>query len=324
MLVCMPVLIDSLWLPGPTLPVPVKGHRVSYGCLVKGMSGWQRQRDHGKCDTRVPLTGRDGRCWQLACQPPLGAWQADRRSAALPLWGNKLHLLKLNARHKRTYRWKHLSWLGGRKGGGGVLWWGERWTCPSRLFLPWFFKHTDRKMNKWSDGGRHSSAWQANWTCENGEEGEGVSCCYRDGTTEPVNVCTWVPLSHAALQESSGETSLPRSTRTVVLGNCGRKIRAAAIPTISDNDCAGVAAGSVTVMSLYEGETLGGSCAYRFAIYSSLVPHFHFFSHENICFLPSDPISSFHHRRASVACCRDGMFGKRASIDRPPCVCLMF
>ena len=119
MLVCMPVLIDSLWLPGPTLPVPVKGHRVSYGCLVKGMSGWQRQRDHGKCDTRVPLTGRDGRCWQLACQPPLGAWQADRRSAALPLWGNKLHLLKLNARHKRTYRWKHLSWLGGRKGGGG-------------------------------------------------------------------------------------------------------------------------------------------------------------------------------------------------------------
>lgn len=211
----------------------------------------------------------------------------------------------------------------GWEGEGGFLWWGERWTFPCRLFLPWFFKHTDRKMNKWIDGGRHSSAWQTYWTCEN-LGGGGVSCCYRDGTTEPVNVCTWVPLSHAVLQESSVQTSLPRSTHTVVLGNCGRKIWTAAIPTICDNDCAGVASGSVTAMSLYEGETLGGSCAYRFAIYSSLVPHFHFFSLENICFLLSDPISFFHHRRASVACCRDGMFGKRASIDRPPCVCLMF
>lgn len=53
------------------------------------MSFWQRQRDHGKCDTRVPLTGRDGRCWQPACQPPQGVWQADRRSGAVPLWRNK-------------------------------------------------------------------------------------------------------------------------------------------------------------------------------------------------------------------------------------------
>ncbi len=52
---------------------------------------------------RVPLTGRDGRCWQLACQPPLGAWQADRRSGALPLWRNKLHLLEVNAQHTRTH-----------------------------------------------------------------------------------------------------------------------------------------------------------------------------------------------------------------------------
>lgn len=98
-------LIGSLWVPGPNLLLPVKGHRVSYGCLclAKGMSGWQRQRDHGKCDTRVTLTGRDGHCWQLACQPPPGPWQADRRSGALPLWRNKLHLLEVNAQHRHVH-----------------------------------------------------------------------------------------------------------------------------------------------------------------------------------------------------------------------------
>lgn len=47
--------------------------------------------------------------------------------------------------------------------------------------------------------------------------GRGVNCCYRDGKTEPVNVSTWVPLSPAALQETSGQTSLQRHTRTVIL-----------------------------------------------------------------------------------------------------------
>lgn len=103
-------MIDSLWVPGPTQPLPLKGRRVSYGCLVKDMSGWQCQRDHGKCDTHVPLTGRDGRCWQLACQPLLGGWQADR-SAALPLWRNKLLLLEVDVQHRCTYWWEHLSWL---------------------------------------------------------------------------------------------------------------------------------------------------------------------------------------------------------------------
>lgn len=111
-------LIGSPQVPGLTLLLPVKGQRFSYGCLVKGMSVWQRQRDHGKCDTCVPLTGWDGRCWQLACQPPLGAWQADRRSGALPVWENKLHLFTT---HARTHRGKNLSQLGRRCG----FWWGE-------------------------------------------------------------------------------------------------------------------------------------------------------------------------------------------------------
>lgn len=100
--VCL-LLIDSLWIPELTLALPLVGRGVSYGCLVKDMSGWQRQRDHGKCDTRVPLTGRDGRCWQPACQPPLGAWRADRRTGALPLWRNKLLRLEVNA-HRRHAR----------------------------------------------------------------------------------------------------------------------------------------------------------------------------------------------------------------------------
>lgn len=140
-------LIDSLWVPRPTLLLPVKGQRVSYGCLVKSMSGWQRQRDHGKCDMHVPLTGRDGRCWQLGCQPPLGTWQADRRSGALPLWRNKLHLLKLNTQHTRTHRYRSICLGQGEVERalmrGKIVNW-----CPFRLFPPWFFKHTDRKMNK--------------------------------------------------------------------------------------------------------------------------------------------------------------------------------
>lgn len=73
------------------------------GALLKVCQGWQRQCDHGKCDTCVTLTGRDGHCWQLACQPALETWQADRRSGALPLWRNKLHLLEVNAQHTRTH-----------------------------------------------------------------------------------------------------------------------------------------------------------------------------------------------------------------------------
>lgn len=78
----------------------------------------KRRRDHGICDTRVPLTGRDGRCWQLACQPPLGAWQADRRTGALPLWRNKLLRLEVNVRcrHARADESFCLT-LGGRQGG---------------------------------------------------------------------------------------------------------------------------------------------------------------------------------------------------------------
>lgn len=82
------------------------------GALLKVCQADKRQRDHGKCDTRVPLTGRDGCCWQLACQPPLGAWQADRRSGAVALWRNKLHLLEVNAQHTRTHTDRSicLSW----------------------------------------------------------------------------------------------------------------------------------------------------------------------------------------------------------------------
>ncbi len=151
-----------------------------------------------------------------------------------------------------------------------------------------------------------------------------VNCCYRDGKTEPVNVCTWVPLSPAALQETSGQTSLQRSTRTVLLENVEGKSEMAAKPTICDKvywSCLWLSCCDVFVCGKL---CLGGSRAYRFAIYSSFVPLFHFFSHENICFLPSDPVSSFYYCRASLTCCCDGVFGKRASIDRPPCVCLMF
>ena len=105
------------WQPLGNLLLPLKGHRVSYGCLVKGMSGWQRQRDHEKCDTRVTLTGRDGHRWQPACQPPLGTWQADRRSGAMALWGNKLHLLEVNAQHTRAHVQMEAFCLG--LGGGG-------------------------------------------------------------------------------------------------------------------------------------------------------------------------------------------------------------
>lgn len=65
-------------------------------------------------------------------------------------------------------------------------------------------------------------------------------------------------------------------------------------PTFHDKDCTEVASGSVTDIFVCGKLCLGGSCACRFAIYSSLVPRFYFFSHENICFLPSDPISSFY------------------------------
>lgn len=114
--VCL-LLIDSLRIPGLTLVLPLVGQGVSYGRLVKDMSGWQRQRDHGICDTRVPLTGRNGRCWQPACQPPLGAWQTDRRTGALPLWRNKLLRLEVNAcyRHARADESFCLT-LGGRQG----------------------------------------------------------------------------------------------------------------------------------------------------------------------------------------------------------------
>ncbi len=82
------------------------------GALLKVCQDDKCQRDHGKCDTRVPLTGRDGCCWQLACQPPLGAWQADRRSGAVALWRNKLHLLEVNAQHTRAHTDRSicLSW----------------------------------------------------------------------------------------------------------------------------------------------------------------------------------------------------------------------
>lgn len=79
----------------------------------------------------------------------------------------------------------------------------------------------------------------------------GASCCYGDGKTEPVNLCTWVPLSPAVLQETSDQTSLQGSIRTVLLGNLEEKSKMAAKPTICDKDCTGVASGSVTVMSLY-------------------------------------------------------------------------
>lgn len=55
--------------------------------------------------TRVsPLTGGDGRCWQPACQPPPGAWQADSESGAVPLRRNKLRPLEGgNARHTHAH-----------------------------------------------------------------------------------------------------------------------------------------------------------------------------------------------------------------------------
>lgn len=83
--------------------------------------------------------------------------------------------------------------------------------------------------------------------------GWGVRCCYREWTTEPVNVCTWVPLSPAALQETSGQNSLPRSPHIVLLENVEGKSETAAKPTICDKVCAGVASGSVTAPSLCKG-----------------------------------------------------------------------
>ncbi len=124
--------------------------------------------------------------------------------------------------------------------------------------------------------------------------GWGVRCCYREWTTEPVNVCTWVLLSPAALQETSGQTSLPRSTHTVLLENVEGKSETIGKPTV----CGKVCTGSCLWLSycdVFECGKLcsGGSCAYKSAIYSSLVPRFHFFTPENICFLPSDPIFLF-------------------------------
>lgn len=64
--------------------------------------------------------------------------------------------------------------------------------------------------------------------------GERVRRCYWDGKTEPVNVCTWVPLSPAALQETCGQTPLPRSTHTfLLLKMWKKKSEMAAEPTLS-------------------------------------------------------------------------------------------
>lgn len=139
-------LIDRPLVAGPSVFPILKGQAVSYGSLVKGMSGWQRQCDHGKCDTRVPLTGRDGHCWQLACQPPLGAWHTDRRSGALLPRRNKLHLLEVKAQNTGdTHRCTHLS----RSRGWREFWWEGR---DSKLQPVSSLDVLGRKMKKRSDG----------------------------------------------------------------------------------------------------------------------------------------------------------------------------
>lgn len=97
--------------------------------------------------------------------------------------------------------------------------------------------------------------------CGGGEGGR--YCRYRDGTTEPVNVCTWVPLSPAALQETSGQMSLQISSHTVLLKNVEGKSEMAAKPTSCDKDCTDVASGSVTMTSLYVGNFVWVEAAHK-------------------------------------------------------------
>lgn len=167
------------------------------------MSGWQRQRDHGKCDTRVPLTGRDGRCWQSACQPPLGAWHADRRTGALPLWRNKLLRLEVNAcnRHARADESFCLSrWAGGW---GRILGWEEEQCRPVHNSCSYIDKESNdeqseadslllQRWHSWTFAscytwGRHQlSELKLGWKCEMAAKPVCVA-----KTVLEYQVCTW-------------------------------------------------------------------------------------------------------------------------------------
>lgn len=184
----------------------MKGQTVSYGHLGKGMSGWQLQCDHGKCDTCVPLTGWDGHRWQLACHPPLGSpWQTDRRSGALLQWRNKSHLHEVNAQHTHTHKRTHtLIQMEGFVSVSEVeecVMRREIVTCACPRYFYFYSSNalTERWIRKMMGANRVQRSslerWWALWET-------GISCWSGDEKSEPVIVDAWTPLLHLLLIRS--------------------------------------------------------------------------------------------------------------------------